>query len=167
MINSIGILSGTFDPVHKGHLALAAAAMKTLNLNEVYFVVEPAPRGKSPLASTTHRKKMLTLALQPYPKFKILSLSSNTFTTKDFDQLKLQFLGQRIYLIFGDDAYENTKHWFDASYNKTHNIYIFSLKRNDVAAGISSKLIRDNFVQNAELLDVKVREYIINNNLYS
>ena len=71
----IGILGGTFDPIHKGHLALAHAALKQLRLDCVFFV----PAYRHPLkqkesfvsASPKARLQMVKLAVKGKPKFKV------------------------------------------------------------------------------------------------
>lgn len=60
----IGLLGGSFDPVHNAHLALAAAAIGHLTLDSLQFVPAAAPWQRQPLgASTVHRVRMLQLAI--------------------------------------------------------------------------------------------------------
>lgn len=63
---NIGLFGGTFDPIHKGHLALAQAARERCNLGTVYFVTANLSPQKSeqPSASYFHRHAMTTLATQ-------------------------------------------------------------------------------------------------------
>jgi nicotinate-nucleotide adenylyltransferase len=63
---NIGLFSGTFDPIHKGHLALAQAAQERCDLGRVYFVPTNAPPHKTsqPVASYFHRFAMTALASQ-------------------------------------------------------------------------------------------------------
>jgi nicotinate-nucleotide adenylyltransferase len=71
----IGILGGTFDPIHKGHLALAHAALRQLRLDRVIFI--PAHRHpleekqSAVLTSPKARLHMVKLALKGKPKFKV------------------------------------------------------------------------------------------------
>src|SRR5580765_3231052 len=60
----IGLFGGTFDPVHKGHLALARAALERCKLHRVLFVPANIPphKQKQPLSSFAHRLAMLALA---------------------------------------------------------------------------------------------------------
>jgi nicotinate-nucleotide adenylyltransferase len=62
----IGVLGGTFDPVHNGHLAMARAAQRACGLERVYFVAAPRPwhREHPPVAGYADRHAMLALALQ-------------------------------------------------------------------------------------------------------
>ncbi|HEU5121705.1 MAG TPA: adenylyltransferase/cytidyltransferase family protein, partial [Candidatus Saccharimonadales bacterium] len=58
----IGIYSGTFDPVHYGHIAFAASAIRACNLDEVVFLPEPQPRYKAGVTDIAHRLALLTMA---------------------------------------------------------------------------------------------------------
>src|SRR5215510_15753633 len=61
---NIGLFGGTFDPVHKGHVALARAAMERCKLHKVCFVpaIIPPHKQKRPLAPFMHRFAMVALA---------------------------------------------------------------------------------------------------------
>ena len=69
----IGILGGSFDPVHNGHLAIARAAYTDFDLDEVWFI----PAGHSPnknesgMTRPEYRAEMVALAVKPYPYFKM------------------------------------------------------------------------------------------------
>jgi len=69
----IGILGGTFDPVHIGHLIGAQAAADQLGLDRVYFVPAAQPPHKStvPISEAAHRVAMLELALADNERFEI------------------------------------------------------------------------------------------------
>ncbi len=61
---NIGLFGGTFDPVHRGHVALARAAMERCKLHRIYFVPANIPphKQKQPLTAFVHRFAMLALA---------------------------------------------------------------------------------------------------------
>ena len=69
----IGVLGGTFDPIHRGHLAIAESARAKLSLAEVYFV----PAARTPMKedgsilAAEHRVRMVRLAIADYPYFKL------------------------------------------------------------------------------------------------
>jgi nicotinate-nucleotide adenylyltransferase len=60
---AVGLLSGTFDPIHLGHVELAKAAMSQCGLDEVWFMVNPDPGHKQGTAPVKHRAAMVRLAL--------------------------------------------------------------------------------------------------------
>lgn len=71
MSGLVGILGGTFDPVHEGHLALASAAVDRLGLARIHFLVAPLPPHKEGRVRTppVHRFAMVALATADRPEF--------------------------------------------------------------------------------------------------
>jgi nicotinate-nucleotide adenylyltransferase len=70
----VGIYSGSFDPVHAGHIVFALKAQKIAGLQEVYFVPERRPvHGREP-EHYVHRSIMLNRALKPYEQFHVFDL---------------------------------------------------------------------------------------------
>lgn len=105
MSKRIGIFSGTFDPIHKGHIAFALAALKEASLNEVYFMPETKPRRKEGITHYAHRIAMLQIALKPYRKLKILEVSDKQFSVnRTMPRLKGIFKGDELFLLVGSDA---------------------------------------------------------------
>jgi nicotinate-nucleotide adenylyltransferase len=70
--NRIGIYSGTFDPVHSGHISFALQSLKAAKLDKVYFLPERRPRNKQQVEHFGHRVAMLKRAIKPYPEFNVL-----------------------------------------------------------------------------------------------
>ena len=68
---AFGILGGTFDPVHEGHLALAREALAVLDLDHVFFVPNADPPHKQglPVTAAAQREAMVVLAIEPEPEF--------------------------------------------------------------------------------------------------
>jgi nicotinate-nucleotide adenylyltransferase len=73
---AIGILGGTFDPVHVGHLALADEARRVLDLEQVLFVpnAQPPHKRDQEVSAARHREAMLALAIEGQPAFVISRL---------------------------------------------------------------------------------------------
>ena len=106
-MKKIGILSGTFDPVHAGHIAFALDAVDVAQLDEVYFLPEPKPRRKQGVTHYAHRIAMLRLALKPYKKLKLLELPDKQFSVaKSMPKLQKKFAGQKLYMLIGSDMME-------------------------------------------------------------
>jgi len=63
LLKAYGIMGGTFDPVHNGHLLMAEAAMNQLSLDEVLFIPDGDPPHKALLAPAEDRLKMVELAI--------------------------------------------------------------------------------------------------------
>jgi nicotinate-nucleotide adenylyltransferase len=72
----LGILGGSFDPLHRGHLFMAALAAEEAGLDEVLFVPAATPPHKSPgaLSPVEHRLAMLEIALASEPRFAVSSI---------------------------------------------------------------------------------------------
>src|ERR1700753_4200383 len=68
---NIGLFGGTFDPIHRGHLALAHAACEHYNLGRILFVPANVPphKQRQPLSAFGHRYAMITLATQNKKEF--------------------------------------------------------------------------------------------------
>ncbi len=114
----IGILGGTFDPIHKGHVAVGMHALKQFRLDRVLFVLSARPPHKKkdkPIASVQHRLAMVRLALRRYTKLKVSNIEVNrrglSFTIDTIKIFKKRYPEAQFYLILGQDSYKNMKHW--------------------------------------------------------
>lgn len=113
----VGLLGGTFDPVHNAHLAMARAALAALPLGKVIFMPTGTTRYRKPAAaSAEHRLAMLKLALDGEPRFEIdpreLSPSASGYSADALAQLHEE-LGPRvtIYFLMGADQYARLETW--------------------------------------------------------
>src|SRR5438132_2089975 len=134
---NIGLFGGTFDPIHKGHLALATAARERCDLGRVYFVPTNFPPHKAaqPAASFFHRYAMTVLATQGEKAF-IPSLleAPNEFVLQDkkgargsvasapnysIDTIrKLKHTlkkSDRLFFLIGIDAFKDIAKWRDSA----------------------------------------------------
>jgi len=105
MPRRIGIYSGTFDPVHIGHITFGQAALRTCRLDEVVFIPEPSPRGKTSVTSLEHRRAMLDAAVTTHAKLGTLTLDTPRFTVAEtLPLLRRTFPGAELTLLIGSDA---------------------------------------------------------------
>lgn len=108
----IGIYSGTFDPVHKGHLTFARAALEKCSLDKVFFLVEPRPRRKQGVKAAQHREQMVRLAIRNKPRFGSIVLDQQRFTTHEtLPVLAERFKGADLYMLMGDDWLDHFADW--------------------------------------------------------
>jgi nicotinate-nucleotide adenylyltransferase len=114
---AIGILGGTFDPVHVAHLAMARAALEHLGLEKVLFMPTGSPRYRKPaLASAQDRLAMLELALAGEPRFALdareLAPGASGYTVDTLRALREE-LGPdaRLYFLMGADQLEKLATW--------------------------------------------------------
>jgi nicotinate-nucleotide adenylyltransferase len=111
-MKKIGIYSGTFDPVHTGHLAFAREAMKQCGLDKIFFLVEPRPRRKQGVKAFEHRAEMVRLAIQDEPKFGSIMLGQQRFTPVDtLPLLQERFKGAELHMLMGDDMLAHFADW--------------------------------------------------------
>jgi nicotinate-nucleotide adenylyltransferase len=113
----IGLLGGTFDPVHNAHLAMARAALKELYLQKVLFIPTGAPHYRdAAVASPEHRIAMLRLALAGEPRYEIdtreLIAGASAYTVDTLRSLRSE-IGPDIplYLLMGADQFAKLDSW--------------------------------------------------------
>lgn len=112
----VGVLGGSFDPVHFGHLHLAIALFEGHGLDEVWWIpVQKSPLKSSPIASSSHRAKMVRLAIEEIPSFKLLEIElvreGPSFTVDTLRQLKAEHSDIQFHLLLGDDVLSHFDRW--------------------------------------------------------
>ncbi len=108
----IGIFSGSFDPVHKGHIAFALQSLEAAELDMVYFAPEVKPRRKPQVTHIGHRLAMLRLATRPYKNLGVLELPDGYFLAKStLPKLQAKFPDCQLVLLMGSDLFEHMDHW--------------------------------------------------------
>jgi nicotinate-nucleotide adenylyltransferase len=115
----IGILGGTFDPIHDGHLDAGAAAMTALELTELLVV--PAyipPHRPQPIASSYHRFAMVALAVAGKPGWRASDIElvheAPSYTSATFERLHERgYLPSELFFVIGTDAFAEVSSWKD------------------------------------------------------
>jgi nicotinate-nucleotide adenylyltransferase len=120
MTARIGILGGTFDPIHYGHLAIAEEARLALQLDRVLFVPaaqQPLKRGAH-IATPEQRFAMVQLACAPNPTFEVsrieLDRPGPSFTLMTLEALQAARIGE-LHFILGEDALADLTRWRGAA----------------------------------------------------
>ena len=115
---NIGVLGGTFDPVHKGHLIVAEEAKTRLNLDEVIFVPAGQPWLKAdiPISPAEHRLQMLRLAIADKPHFKLSTIeierAGASYSVDTIAELQGQLgNGDELFFILGWDSLAELSQW--------------------------------------------------------
>lgn len=118
-MKKIGIMGGTFNPIHNGHLALAEAAMHHCGLHEVWFMPSGYSyfKDKAEIATGENRIHMTQLAIDGYPCFKCSDLEvkreGNTYTVDTLEQLNQMYPEDMFYFIMGADSLLALTKWKD------------------------------------------------------
>ena len=114
----IGILGGTFDPVHLGHLLIAEESRIKLGLDRVLFIPAGRPWLKEgqPLTESSHRVRMVELAIASNPHFQVRLNEVNrpglTYTVDTLEELRGELpVETELFFILGLDAFENFHQW--------------------------------------------------------
>ena len=120
--SKIGVLGGTFDPIHLGHLIVAEDLRQKLGLGEVLFVPAGRPwlklKEEKPISPAEHRLAMVRLAVASNPYFKVSTMEIDrpglSYSIDTVLELKAK-LGAKseIYFIVGPDALAELPKWKD------------------------------------------------------
>lgn len=113
----IGILGGTFDPPHIGHLIIAEEVRIALELAEVWFIpTNQPPHKENATVTATMRFEMLEIAIQTNPYFKVnqieLNRTGKSYTFDTIESLKKQYPEAEFYFIIGADMIEYLPKWY-------------------------------------------------------
>ncbi len=113
----IGIMGGTFNPVHTGHLLLAEYALDACGLDKVLFI----PTGNSYMKDSNEilsgkiRLKMVELAIADAEEFECsdveISREGNTYTCETLPELKKLYAGAKFYFLMGADSFLSIHKW--------------------------------------------------------
>lgn len=118
MRKKIGILGGTFDPVHLGHLRLALELKQQLDLAEMRLIpCHKPPHRDEPKATSEQRAEMLRIALKKCPELQLdeceLVRNRPSYTYETLQELRAE-LGAEVSLVLcmGEDAFAGLPNWY-------------------------------------------------------
>ena len=139
----IGLMGGSFNPPHNGHLKIAKLALKNLNLDEVWWLVST----KNPLKTckglmSLSKRVELTKKIANHPKFKVLNIENNLKTKNSYDLLKKilpRLSNMKLIWIMGSDNLFDFSKWYKAK--KISNLIPFAVfnRRGSPLRSINSK----------------------------
>lgn len=172
--NIIGILGGTFDPVHFGHLRIALEAYEKYHLKQVRFMPCKLPvHKKAPIVSSQHRIAMLELAIKSQKDFILdtreITRNTPSYMIETLSDLKTEMPDQQFGLILGSTeltSFTKWRHWQEIL--KLAQLIVLP---RDIATAlpISSTAIRKILQKNKNpryLLPDSVLDYIVYHKLY-
>lgn len=115
----IGIMGGTFDPIHLGHLIIAEASRMMFHLDEILFVPvgDPPHKDKKKVSSAEHRLKMIELSIADNPAFFVSDMEirrqGETYTIDTLKELHDRYPENKMFFITGADAMDSITSWKD------------------------------------------------------
>lgn len=150
----IGILGGTFDPIHEGHLALAKAACDQLKLDRLIFVpafTHPLESKRSVLASPEERLEMTHLAVANKPKFEVSDVEIRrggiSYTVDTLRYFRKQHPApDELFFITGGDWGKNLSQWKEIDTIFSLAYFVVARRPGFDTGGLSPKVIFLDFV---------------------
>nr|WP_267899506.1 nicotinate-nucleotide adenylyltransferase [Microbacterium paludicola] len=113
----IGVMGGTFDPIHHGHLVAASEVAQSFDLDEVVFVPTGKPWQKQDVSPAEQRYEMTVIATASNPRFTVSRVDVNreglTYTVDTLRDLKAQRPDAELFFISGADAVAQILSWRD------------------------------------------------------
>ena len=166
-INKIGILGGTFDPPHKGHLAISKIALKKLKLQKVYWIITK----KNPFKQKTYytlkeRLKKIKKILKKIEKIEVLYLDKKLNSSRSIDIIKFirsKKKPKNLYFLIGSDIltdFHNWKSW--KKIVKLIKLIVFSRKGYDKKI---SKTIVVNYINKKNIIFINNKPIKISSTL--
>ncbi|WP_130484419.1 nicotinate-nucleotide adenylyltransferase [Microcella putealis] len=111
----IGVMGGTFDPIHHGHLVAASEVADRLGLDEVVFVPTGEPYLKPDATGSEHRYLMTVIATASNPRFSVsrvdIDRDGPTYTIDTLTDLAAVYPGAELFFISGADAIAQIVDW--------------------------------------------------------
>lgn len=117
-MKKIGILGGTFNPIHNAHLMMAQAAYEQYQLDEVWFMPSKNPphKRKENIVSEQHRSRMIQFAIDGAKQFSFSCLELEregiTYTYETLAQCVEKYPDTKFYFIVGGDSLRDFEQWY-------------------------------------------------------
>jgi nicotinate-nucleotide adenylyltransferase len=146
-----GLLGGTFNPVHRGHIELGLKIKAAFGLDKVLFILsaQPPHKKRQPLPSAELRLAMLKAALLPHPGLVPCDLElhrqGNSWTIDTIHELKAAYPGERFYFITGSEGFLKIRTWKEYRQLLREVFFIIVLRRPGHRAEVE-KLLREEGV---------------------
>ncbi|MDE6699339.1 MAG: nicotinate-nucleotide adenylyltransferase [Lachnospiraceae bacterium] len=133
-MSDIGILGGTFDPIHNGHITLAKRAYESFNLDKILIMPSKKPPHKKTRVITedNHRINMVKLAIKDYPYMEFsdfeMKREGYIYTADTLTLLKKAYPENNYFFILGGDSIRNLESWYNPEIILEKAVIISSLR---------------------------------------
>lgn len=148
--NIIGILGGTFDPIHWGHIRIAEQLLKKLPFKEIRFLPNKTPPHRNaPQASLEDRLTMIKIAIENNPQFQLDLTEAErpgpSYMIDTIKQLRSQFPENPLALILGADVFAKFTTWqnYEEILDFTHIIIVNRISEKNE----SPKFLKEKFTE--------------------
>ena len=137
----VAIYGGSFNPVHRGHTALANAVCSVGLVDEVWLMVSPLNPFKQAdqqhILPTWLRIKLARIATAPFPRLHVSDLESSmptpSYTVTTLERLEAIFPTYRFSLLMGEDNWQGFDNWYRADYIRSHHDLIIYQRQPEAA----------------------------------
>lgn len=167
----IGFLGGSFDPIHLGHLNLAKEMQEKYALDEIWFSpakISPFKADAPPHISDEERLKLLQIALEDYPAFKIydkeLKREGLSYTVETLEELVKEYPRNQFFLIMGEDTAQTFSKWKDPKRIEELASLLVG-ERSELSSTLIRKQLKNN-LDVSSYLPEKIIDYISLHRLY-
>ena len=126
----LGVMGGTFDPIHHGHLVAASEVASRFQLDEVIFVPTGRPWQKAQVTDTEDRYLMTVIATASNPRFKVsrvdIDRDGPTYTVDTLSDIQALYPDAELFFISGADAISQILSWKDVDqlWDKAHFVAV-------------------------------------------
>ncbi|MEN9713647.1 MAG: hypothetical protein RLZZ164_311 [Actinomycetota bacterium] len=126
----LGVMGGTFDPIHHGHLVAASEVAARFQLDEVIFVPTGRPWQKAQVTDTEDRYLMTVIATASNPRFKVsrvdIDRDGPTYTVDTLSDIQALYPDAELFFISGADAISQILSWKDVDqlWDKAHFVAV-------------------------------------------
>jgi nicotinate-nucleotide adenylyltransferase len=140
----LGIFSGTFDPIHEGHILFAQTAIEQMGLDKVILMPEKNPRRKKDALDINYRAAMIQKTIEDLNQFQLKIAKNDEHNVSDtLSELKKDFPDSDFLLLMGADVFEYLPNWPDFQKLLDECGFIVALRTEDdgeIAIPLADKL---------------------------
>ncbi|MFU0827607.1 MAG: putative nicotinate-nucleotide adenylyltransferase [Lachnoclostridium sp.] len=175
-MSKIGIMGGTFNPIHCAHLILAESAYEELGLDKVYFMPckKPPHKLNENIIGDEHRVEMIKLAIQNNPHFILSCLELEregiTYTADTLKELTNDYPQDEFYFIMGADSLFHIEEWYNIEQIFQLSIIVAAIRDHASYEAIKAQIkhLKDHFnarihllhTPNMDISSKMIRQYI-------
>ncbi len=143
---TIGLLGGSFDPPHEGHIHITKKAIKIFNLSKMWWLVSPRNPIKDKTPSDINNRLLASKQMMEHPSVIITDIEKKLktkFTFQTLIKMKKLYPGTRFIWIMGADNLKNFHHWENWEWiMKNIPIGVMARPREQIKAGLSPAATR-------------------------